>query len=591
MAISVMAIQDCFANEGEGSRVVPPFHFLGIDNDAPFRLMRLQPQEELAADPEHGVRHTTARHLDNCREALRTARSERADLFVTPEYCIPASLIGELLTTPSLQPRPNTLWCLGCESLSLDDFHHHMMQWGDHAIVGKRPLEGMQESRFVNFLLYVFVAREGGRLCLVPQLKLQRMNDPQFVCEGAGLSLGSKVILFGEPAANQLFSVLCADAFHPEIKGGSLFLPNREQRHYIVLHPQLNPGPRHSDISALRNMLFGSTAARDMIYITCNWAARTVVRPVEGQPLAIHSPWSSIYRRFISLDGRQSWNEQLREPRTHNLRRGLGFGFLAKKKYKVWFAVKSEHLQLILLTKPYDGGAELVKMPGGVHAEKAFVPAAGHHGWELAEELTFPMALPDVLEQEATGPFAYPVTASVEERDKFFGYCLGHLEDGQLTITEQEHSHRLSYHVDDHCEQERRRAAGHVVRLIHCLRRTDSLPNQLRRFQGQFQLRLGSSIAPFNLMPASGNEKSGALVIYADQADERGMKAMVDHIYREQPLSRLLLEDNNICVFSHSYNGDMIHYPAVSEQWNVPVRSSHTTEFTEGGLSIDAELD
>ncbi|MEK8130019.1 hypothetical protein WMW72_19115 [Paenibacillus filicis] len=587
MAISILSITDCFANQEEGSRLVPSFHFLNIEDDSPFRLMRMQPQEQLTACPDEGVQHTTAGHLNKCREALRIARAEHADLLMTPEYCVPVSLIHEILTTPSLQPHPNSLWCLGCQSLSLEAFHDHMMHWGDLAIVARKPLEDMRPSRFVNFLLYMFLSQEG-RLCLVPQLKMQRMNDPQFVCEGAGLSLGSKVILFGDSSANQLFSILCADAFHPEIKPGSLFVPNREPRRFIVLHPQLNPGPRHPDISALRNNLFDNTSARDMIYITCNWADGTVIRTAEGPPLAITSPWSSIYRRFISLDGQQSWNEQLRKTRTDNLRHGLGFGFLAKKKYKVWFAVKAEHLQLILLTKPYDGGAELVRPRGSVQAEKAFIPSDDGNGWRQSE-LTFPTALPALLTAEAAEELAYPLTASVEERDKFFGYCLGHLEDGQLTITDQEHSPRLSYHVDDHCESARQREAGLVIRLIHCLRSTESLPNQLRRFQGQFRLQLAAR-APFNLLPRSGHEKSGALVIYADQADGAAMKRIVDRLFNVMPAAQLLLEDN-MCVFSHSVDGEMVHYPAVTDHWTVPVRSSHTTEFTEGGLSIDAELD
>ncbi|WP_159888451.1 hypothetical protein [Paenibacillus puerhi] len=589
MTISIMAIADCFADQVEGARVVPPFHFLNIENDSPFRLLRMQPMEQLTADPYDGVRHTTPSHPDKCREALRLAHQERADLFMTPEYCIPLELVHEILHTPSLQPRPNTLWCLGCQGVSLDSFEDHMMQWGDHAIVGRRPLEGMRESRFVNFLLYVFLSKEGDRLCLVPQLKMQRMSDPHFLCEGAGLSLGNKVIVFGEQSANQLFSILCADAFHPDIRSGSIFFPNREQRRYLILHPQLNPDPRDSNIAALRNQMFGNTSARDTIYITSNWASGTTVHSAEGPPLTIRNPWSSIYRRFMSLDGQRSWNEQLREVRTRNLRHGLGLGFQPKKKFKVWFAVKTEHLQLILLTKPYDGGAELARPRANVHAEKAFIPTGTGESWEAAE-LTFPTELPAPLAEEAAGDFAYPLTASVEDRDRFFGYCLGHLEGGQLSLSEQEQSPRISHHIDDHCEQGRQQEAGRVVRLIRCLQRKDSLPNQLKRFQGEFRLQLGRSGAPFNLLPRSGNERSGALVMYADQADQTKMKRMVDSIYQAMPGLELFLDDH-ICVFSHSLSGETIHYPDFSEQWTTPVHSNHTTEFTEGGTLIDAELD
>lgn len=587
MTISIIPIRDCFADTEEGRRVVPYFHFLDIEDDSSIRFMRMQPHEALTASPDEGVRHTTSHYMHKCREALRAAHRERADLFMTPEYCIPIELIHEMISQPELQPPPNRLWCLGCQGVSLDAFHNHMMQWGDKAIVGRRTLDNMRENRFVNFLLYAFLSRDGSKLCLVPQLKMQRMREPLFVCEGVGLSYGRKVVMFGESTSNQLFSILCADAFHPEIKSGSVFFPNREQRRYMILHPQLNPSPRNPDIAALRNHIFGATSSRDIIYITCNWANGTTVRAGDGRPLEIRSPWSSIYRRFISLDGQHSWNEQLREARRLNFRHGLGLGFQTANKIKVWFAVKSEHLQIIQLTKPYDGGAELARPVATVQAEKAFV-ADESGNWTQAE-LTFPTGLPAELANEAVDEFAYPLTAPVEQLDKFFGYCLGHLEDGQLSLTDEERSARLSHHIDDQCEPEREREAGRVIRLIHCLKQKTSLPNQLKRFEGKFLFRLGTR-APFNLLPSSGDERLGALVIYTDRNDTASMKKIVSGVYHAFPGLELFLEDK-ICVFSRNDSGETVHYPYSSDRWDSPVHSSHSTDFTEGGLLIDAELD
>lgn len=585
MTLSTIAINDCFAEAEAGSSVVPDFHFLDIADDSPFRLMRLQPRGTLTASPDEGVRHASALHLDKCREALRTARNEYADLFVTPEYCIPVALIGEILRDPKLQPRPNTLWCLGCEGISLDPFYDHMMQWEDAAIVSRKPLEDMRENRFVNFLLYVFPAKDGRKLCLVPQLKLQRMNDPQFHCEGAGLSLGKKVVVFGEDSANQLFSIVCADAFHPEIHSGSLFFPDRTQRRYIILHPQLNPAPRHSSIAALRNNMFKLKSARDSLYITSNWADGTTVAAGGSPALRIGAPWSSIYRRFISLDGERSWNERLREIRNRNFRHGLGFGFLPSNKIKVWYAVKSEHLQLIQLTKPYDGGAELPHPPANVRAEKAFVPGESAR-WQPAE-LPFESALPDILVREAVEEYGYPHTAPAEQLDKFFGYCTGHLEEGQLLLSEEEQSSRISCHIDEQCEPGRVRGARQVARLILRLKNKETLPGQLRRFEGKYRLQPGMYV-PFNLLPKSGNETQGALVAYTDDADS--MKSIVDRIYNALPSLVPFIKDN-ICIFSHNEYDESVHYPVFSNLYTSSERTSHSTDFTEGGPLIDAELD
>ncbi len=587
MAITTIPIKACFADLAEGERVVPAFHFLDIEDDSPFRLLRLQCKEALTANPHDGVHHSTANHVDKCREALRLARRERADLFLTPEYCIPLTLIEEMIRTPELRPRPNTLWCLGCESVSLDGFYEHIHGWRDEAIVGERTLEGMRENRFVNFLLYVFLSKENDKLVIVPQVKAQRMGEPILVCEGLGLSIGRKVIVFGEETENQLFALLCADAINPEIKTGQLFFPDRQPKRYIVLHPQLNPAPRNPDIAALRNHIFGNTSGRDVIYITANWADGTVVTTGEGSPLRIETPWSAIYRRFISYGG-HDWNRRLREVRIKNYQYGLGLGFHPIKKYKVWFANKTEHIQQLKLSKPYDGGAEIIQPTGKVQAEKAYVPNASGNGWQEAE-IPFHKELPDVLTAEATGEYGYPLTASVEDRDRFFGLCLGHLETGQLHISDQEGSARISYHVDKHCEPERVQGAEIVAKLIRCLKSRDQLPGQLKRLRGKFRFQLAQR-SPFNLLPGSGNESQGALVIYSERSSSNLMKQIVDKIYQSMPEVEGLLEDR-ICVFSHDHTGGPVHYPEYSEDYTSPVKTYHSTDFTEGGVLIDPEMD
>ncbi|KIL42307.1 hypothetical protein SD70_01975 [Gordoniibacillus kamchatkensis] len=545
-------------------------------------------QRGARGEPGNRVRHTSPSHLDKCREALRLARAERAHLLVTPEYSIPLALIGEMLDRPELQPRPHTLWCLGCEGVSWDDFQNHIMQWGDKAIVGKKTLEGVIENRFAGFLLYVFVSAPGDKLCLVPQLKLQRMREPVLVCESSGLSLGKAVVRFGEGGGNELLAILCADAFHPDIRSGSLLFPDREQKHYIVLHPQLNPAPRSDDIAALRQAIFSGKPGVSTVYVTANWAAGTTVR-LEHDPapaLSIRSPWSCIYRRFTSLDGAQPWFERLREVRSRNLRHGLGLAFHPEKKYKVWFADKSEHIQQIQLAKPYDGGPEIARPVGTVQAERAYRPSETGGGWQAAE-LAFAADLPQPLAAEAAGDYAYPLTAGIGDRDKFFGYCLGHLEEGELHVSDKERNARISVHIDDQCEPERVRSAEMVVRLIRCLKRDGPVPSQLRRLHGGYRFQLAAE-APLNLLPRSGSEDSGALVAYVERAS--AMKGTVDAIYNRMPHAKWALKER-ICVFSHNAAGEVVYYPQLQEHFTAAERSAHSTDFTDGGATIDAELD
>ncbi|MET3846520.1 hypothetical protein [Paenibacillus sp. OAE614] len=572
MSVITIPVRDCFKTAELGTQLVPSFPFLNTTNDAAIRLMRLQSKAELTADPHRGVYTISTTHLSKCREVLRLARKDRMELLVTPEYCIPAVLITEMLEDEALQPRPGALWVLACEGMALDDFYGHIMRWRDIAEVGLRAVEGSHEIEFVNFILYVFRSADNSRICLVPQWKMQRMSDQRFVCEGAGLSVGNKVIVFGEAAANQLFTIVCADAFKPGITTSSLWFPNQEQRRYIVLHPQLNPSPRHPEVTQFRSSLFSTTAGRDLIYITANWAEGTTITS-QGSTHRLDSPWSTIYRRFINYGGDQGWLDQLRETRKHNYAHGLGLGF-TEQRHKVWYAHKKEHALQIHLVKPYDGGAEIAQAREKVKMIRAFVASEDQHGW-VESELPFEELLPTSLITEATNEFSHINTLDIEQRDKLFGYSLGHLEKGQLVLTAYERSARMSYHIDAQCEPERQRSAELLVRLIQRLKQKDKLPWVTQRFRGKFLYKPASQ-KPLNIIPESGNEREGVLVIYTDRPNE--MKQLVESLIKED-----WFLENRISVLSQNHQGDGLEYPEYSDEFTSPERSSHSTDYTHGG--------
>lgn len=570
MTVAMISARDCFVTPERGAQLVPSFPFLNTTNDAAIRFMRLQSKSELNADPYRGVYSISETHLSKCREVLRRARTDRIELLVTPEYCIPATLITEMLEDEALQPREGALWVLACEGLTLEVFDEHIMQWRDTAEVGLRALEGKHENQFVNFILYVFRSADNSRLCLIPQWKMQRMSDQRFVCEGAGLSVGNKVVLFGEAVANQLFTIVCADAFKPGIISPSLWFPNQEQRRYIVLHPQFNPSPRHPGITEFRSSLFNTTAGRDLIYITANWAEGTTITS-EGGTRRLDTPWSTIYRRFINYGGDHGWLDQLRETRKHNYTHGLGLGF-TEQRYKAWYAHKKEHALQIHLVKPYDGGAEIAQTREKVKVIRAFVVSEDQHNW-VESDLPFEVSLPPSLTAEMTDEFSHANTQDqdIEQRDKLFGYSLGHLEKGQLLLTADEQSARMSYHIDAQCETGRLQSAELLVRLIQRLKQKDKLPWVMQRFQGRFLFKPASR-KPFNIIPESGNERGGVLVIYTDQPSER--KQLVESLINEE----WFLEDR-ISVLSENHPD----YPEYNDEFTSSERSSHSIEYTNGG--------
>ncbi|WP_028610707.1 hypothetical protein [Paenibacillus harenae] len=582
MSISIFMIEDSFYETD--IQIIPKFDALEADSPD-FRFMRMQPKAVLTASESTGVQAADPQHTVKCREALKAARDANADLFVTPEYCIPFALIREMAMDRSLQPPPHKLWCLCCEGASWTAFQDHMNQWADFAYVGRKPIDSIRSgNHFAGVLLYVFQSHDGGRLCIVPQSKLQPMREELYVCEGIGLTRGSHIIVLGQDSPNRLASVICADAFHADVRSSKLFFPDDREQKYILLHPQLGSQPRHEELAALRNNLFFEERGEHTVYMTANWAAGTKVCLERGeQPvMTIQTPWSSIYRRYINYSGRH-WLEGLRDHREQNGKHGLGFGFAKKRKLKVWYAHKSEHLQLTLVRKPYGGGVELTRPHGTVQACQTYVPNHTDDGWTKAE-LPFQGGIPETLAKEATGDYRLPERSGFETEDLFYGYCLGHDVAEELSLDDNELSSRVSLHIDEACESLREGQAERIASLIRCLKRLERtrLPSQIRRIQGGYRFDATPKF-PLNLRSKLPQVNEGALVIYA--VNRKEMKRIAQKMIDTH--SEFLMRDR-VCVFTTiGGSGDIDHYPIHNDDVSAPDRVEQSTDFTQGGISIE----
>lgn len=584
VGVKLLAVEDCFKYDHRS--IVPSFQFL--DTTSPhFRFMRIQPRGELVASPETGVQSIDPLHMERCRHALFLAREHRVELFLTPEYCIPVQLIDEIIANPALQPHPNTLWCLCCEGLSLSAFEDHMNKWADHAYLGRGAVENLTYSYFVGFLLYIFMSADGDKLCIVPQSKVQPMREELHVCEQSGLSQGHEIVLFGRAMRNRLCSIICADAYHPDLKDSNLFFPHHAESNNIVLHPQLNSSPRHEDIAALRNRLFEQERGQHTLYITANWACGTSIRLVDrSEPvMKIRNPWSSIYRRNFNF-GLHEMREGLREVQRHNLNYGLGFAYMKRSKLTVWYAIKQEHVQIIHLRKPYGGGPEITRS-AGVQAQITYISNEKQDGWRKATT-TFDHTLPSVLIGEATGDYAYPLNANVDELDRFFNYCLGYLDGNELLLDEQEKSYRLSYHIDDECENYRERQIGYVTKLFRYLKQlpTEKYPSQLRRIQGGFKFHVVDKAA-LNVVSKQAGTRDGALVAYVESAREAKERTLqlIDHLGE-------FVYGEKICIFSKDpFTDELIYFPQHNDHVTAAERVTMNSEFTQGGNSIEPKVD
>jgi hypothetical protein len=580
MAISLLPVENCFSVQ-ENSRVVPDFRFLQTTS-ADFRLMRMQPSGVLLANHRSGVYSPNPLHLNKCREALIIANTEHVDVLLTPEYSVPLDLIDEIVRNPHLQPLQGTLWCLCCEGVEWEAFLNHIIIWEENAFVSRKTMDELQRSSFIGCLLYIFLSHSGEKLCIVPQFKCQHMREALDVCERAGLSIGNKIVLFGEKSPNRLATIICADAYHEEIRTSRIFFQEGVERKYIILHPQLNNSPRHSEMSELRTNMFNWECGYHTLYITANWATGTTIE-LEGlqqHRTEIKGPWSSVYRRYISSG--QSWYERLQHARESNFQRGLGFAFREKINYKIWYAHKAEHIHISLLRKPFGGGQQISVAHGSVTLLNSYIINDSQDGWRESE-LFFDNSLPVILLQEATGDYEFPIHASVEERDRFFGLCLGSDKQSVYVMDDTELSGRISYHIDDDSEYDRELKAEKVVKLFHNLKglSLQKYPSQLKRLKGGYKLGLLDEQTPYNVIAKDNQDDEGLLAIYAERLNEA--KTIYEHKKREFGVYM----KTKICIFYSTLQGGVDYYPTLNDNITAPERVEQSINYTEGGRSIE----
>jgi hypothetical protein len=528
--------------------LIPRFPFLDRSSSH-FRLLRMQCQGDLIADAEQGVRVEDDTHRDICKSTLSKARDNGVDILLTPEYSIPWDLVEEMIQNPELQPQAGALWCLCCQGIPWGVFIDFMRSLQSHHVVQPSIAK---EQNFVNVLLYVFQSTEVGKLVIIPQLKLQHMRDETLSHEAAGLTEGDVIYKFGHDLSNQLCSIICADAYHNDIKQNLRKFDERGNEHWIILHPQLNPKPRDGIMTDFRRNLFDIMGSRKAVYITANWAEGTVIKLLDGGKVSIRTPWSCIYLR--NSDG--NWLEGQRIIRNLNLVKGLGFSYLQKKKTIIWHSVKSEHLQQLLVQKPLPGSPAVTISNNGVRAEKVYVRDENHPSW-VDSDITFDHCLPSVLAEICKGHFEFPVNASIELRDQFFGLCLGHQEEAQLLADEStEQSRRIGLHIDCDCEELRQSDVDRVAKLTYYLQQPkDGLPGQLGHLEGKYKYNYDNSLKYFNLYPLSGDGRQAVWVAYEER--ESKARELADKLKKIVEVDR----EHRVCVFTQTTSLQVKAYP------------------------------
>lgn len=456
-----------------------------------------------------------------CEDLIKKAKYENVDVLITPEYCIPLDIITKIITdtSESLKPNLGKIWCLCCQGTKYYDFIQYLDKFEElGAKVIRLAVETASAKNFINALIYVFTLTDGS-ICILPQLKTCPSADRELLCEEMGMSTGKIIYKFGKGYSNQLCTIICADALNLGYISLDKIINGNEN--IILLHPQLNEKPRNSTFCSFKYNFYNRIECDSLIYITINWAYGTKLihrnnSVAEDMTLHIMNSWSCIYVK----DKENKWMEQEKDLRKQNYKKGLGFGYFNRCKLKVWYCIKNEIVHLLTIKKPKLNGPNVAEPKYDVIVNKAYIK--DNQGYLIEKDYVSDnnnlQALINIREDELD--YNFPLKADKEDRDKFFGTCLGNLEIGQLSIGDNEICNIVSIHIDDECEEQRLKSIDNFNKLVELLKtgklveliERGEIPSGMKNLACSHMFSLEDCV--FNVVPKDNNIRAKAIVSY-----------------------------------------------------------------------------
>lgn len=271
----------------------------------PYETLAIQTGGELSVRPEFVGHADRPGAIAQFTAFLQLASETNADLVMTAEYSCPWEALTSVITQ-GLFPAVGKLWAIACEAITPANLQamiaaHPNIEWVHDGIPNRA-------GRFLDILAYLVKTEhtDGGlRNVVVLQFKTHPMGGAPF--EQENLIRGDYVYYWRNPVDNvRLISLICSEAlaFDQAAAQHCRF----DLHPFVVLHPQLNPSPRHVDFSAYRGRLFAQEGGLNIDVFTLNWARGFVLLGAESAYGA-----SAIYTKapkFNASDGRLDANHR-----------------------------------------------------------------------------------------------------------------------------------------------------------------------------------------------------------------------------------------------------------------------------------------
>lgn len=276
----------CSLNEfaSQNGHSVPDFPFLHPDENR-YQCLLFQPVDTVVASSSG---FTCPSLEERCTAFLRLAREKVVALVATPEYCVPWNVL-EALFVAGVFPPEGSLWVLGMQSIrpnELDALRDKL----DVALLYDRPWDAPRTGEFLDPVCFVFLDSDKQPIVVV-QFKQAQASVRRDTIECNHMIHGREgYFIENDSTSIRLAVLLCADAltFTPDSN-----LPDFPVRSYLLLHLQLNPQPRHPELSMYRCRIFDMNT-EDTEVLCLNWGTGTEISFSSSQ-VAINSPHSALY--------------------------------------------------------------------------------------------------------------------------------------------------------------------------------------------------------------------------------------------------------------------------------------------------------
>lgn len=507
-----------------------------MPNREPYYAMLLQPQGFINASDQHIGHAAPELGEAMCRAFLTVAADKHADLVVTPEYCLPWSVVQDIVEG-HIRPGEGSIWILGCESITPDDLVSLAASVNDGGgFFYHEAIEAVQKAqkRFIDPLLYVFWCRDNAGqaiLSFIVQFKTTPCRDGLDV-EQRSLYLGKTVYSFNRGVNTiGLLSIICSDAFE-----FTDTLVDEYHANSLLIHIQLCPKPGHIDFAAYRMRLCSVGSCSNVELLCLNWARGVTELAADGTQINWNNVAGSAWYvppskfncddRLVDAAHHAGIYYSLTPQRWHTFYLNYGPQVLLLQKQKLLLygepqALRPQSCLSVADRWSWEEGAKTWVEQR--KADDGFATVANSYPALRADLPTMAAASPLAVERAIellVGPQGAPSTwFDIEELSS-------------MKVAAEESIQRVTVHQENDLTR-----GGVIFRRSRLQRAQDAMtlpgkgvrwPVSVRDLEGSFRFQWRAA-DPHRNVVSSDTGTLASLVYLADQSDD----AMVDPVYRK----------------------------------------------------------